>query len=166
MICRRVCWCRIGRRCRLAGSRCGSLGSAEAFEAACGGGEGGCHGGEFGVARAVVRGGFDVLGGAAKLEEPVLQVGEFGGGEDDGVIGQAAALDGGAAFVGALPAGLSAVLAGAADAAGVGQAAAAPAAVAGGAAGPDRAGGVAGGVAGPGSRVGHGGGCGVHGVRR
>lgn len=58
-----------------------------------------------------------------------MEVGEFGGGQDDGVFWQAAALDGGAAFVGALPAGLAAVLAGAADAAAFGQRPAAPAAV-------------------------------------
>jgi hypothetical protein len=49
------------------------------------------------------------------LEESVLEVGQFGGGEDDGVFWEAAALDCGAAFVGALAAGLGAVAAGAAD---------------------------------------------------
>lgn len=66
-------------------------------------------------ARAVVRGGRHVLGGAAKLEQPVLEVGEFRGGQDDGVLRQAAALYRGAAFVGALTAGLGAVPAGSAD---------------------------------------------------
>lgn len=85
---------------------------------------------QFGGGGAVVDGGDDVLGGAAQLEQAVLQVGEFGGGQDDGVFGQAAALDGGAAFVGALPARLGAVAAGAADFAVVGQSAPAPGAVA------------------------------------
>jgi hypothetical protein len=49
------------------------------------------------------------------LEEAVLEVGEFAGGEDDGVFGESAALDGGASFVGALPARLGAVAAGPAD---------------------------------------------------
>jgi hypothetical protein len=49
------------------------------------------------------------------LEQPVLQVGELGGGEDDGVFREAAALDRGASFVGALAAGLGAVSAGPAD---------------------------------------------------
>jgi hypothetical protein len=69
------------------------------------------------------------------LEQPVLQVGQFGGGEDDGVLWQSPALHGGAAFVGALAAWLRAVAAGAADFAVVGQASAAPGAVAGFAAG-------------------------------
>ena len=84
---------------------------------------------------AVVEGGDDVLGGAAQLEQPVLQVGQLPRREDDGVFGQSPALHGGAAFVGALPAWLRAVAAGPADAHGadgvVGQASAAPGAVAG-----------------------------------
>lgn len=75
---------------------------------------------EFGRGGSVVEGGDDVFGGAAELEEAVLEVGEFAGGEDDGVFGEAAALDGGAAFVGALAAGLGAVAAGSADLAVVG----------------------------------------------
>jgi hypothetical protein len=70
---------------------------------------------QFGGGGAVVDGGDDVFGGAAQLEEAVLEVGDFGGREDDGVFGEAAALDGGAAFVGALAAGLGAVAAGSAD---------------------------------------------------
>ena len=66
-------------------------------------------------ARAVVGGGGHVLGGAAELEQPVLQIGELGGGQDDGVFRQAAALDRGAAFVGALAARLGAVPAWPAD---------------------------------------------------
>jgi hypothetical protein len=73
-----------------------------------------CEFAEFGGCCSVVQGGDDVFGCAAELEEAVLEVGQFGGGEDDGVFGEAAALDGGAAFVGALPAGLGAVAAGAA----------------------------------------------------
>lgn len=112
---------------------------------------------------AVVGGGLDVLGGAAELEEPVLQVGDFGRGEDDGVFGEAAALDGGAAFVGALSARLAAVLAGSADSPAVGEVASAPAAVSCVAGGADE-GGVGGRVGG--RRVGHGCLCGVHGMRR
>jgi hypothetical protein len=84
----------------------------------------------FGVG-AVAGGGDDVFGGAAELEEAVLEGGDFGVGEDDGVFGEAAALEGGAAFVGALAAGLAAVAAAAADVAAFGEAAAAPAAVSG-----------------------------------
>jgi hypothetical protein len=48
------------------------------------------------------------------LEEAVLEVGQFGGGEDYGVFWEATAVDCGAAFVGALAAGLGAVAAGSA----------------------------------------------------
>lgn len=123
-------------------------------------GEGGGEFGEFAVGGAVVGGGLDVLGGAAELEQPVLEVGEFVGGQDHGVLGQSAALDGRASFVGALSAGLAAVAAGSSDPVGVRQWAAAPAAVpdvAGGAAGAGGIGGLAAGGAG------HGGRCGVHG---
>lgn len=80
---------------------------------------------------AVVEGGDDVFGGTAQLKQAVLEVGEFGGGQDDGVIGQAAALGGGAALVGALAARLGAVAAASACLGVVGQLPAAPAAVAG-----------------------------------
>jgi hypothetical protein len=86
---------------------------------------------EFGGGGAVVDCCDDVLGCAAELEEAVLEVGQFGGGQDYGVFGEAAALDGRAAFVGALAAGLGAVAARAADDfAVVGEGAAAPGAVA------------------------------------
>jgi hypothetical protein len=75
---------------------------------------------EFGGGGSVVDGCDDVFCCAAELEESVLEVGEFGGGEDDCVFGEAAALDCGAAFVGALSAGLGAVAAGATDFAVVG----------------------------------------------
>ena len=88
-------------------------------------------------ARAVVGRGRHVLGGAAELEQPVLQVGEFRGGQYHRVLGQPAALDGGSAFVGALSARLGAVAAGAADLAVLWQAKTAPAAVPDGGAGLD-----------------------------
>jgi hypothetical protein len=88
--------------------------SAEAFEVAGVGVEFACEFAEFGGGGAVVYCCDDVFGRAAELEEAVLEVGQFGGGEDYGVFGEAAALDGGAAFVGALAAGLGAVAAGSA----------------------------------------------------
>jgi hypothetical protein len=89
---------------------------------------------EFADVGAVVGGGDDVFGGAAELEQPVLEGGDLGVGEHDGVFGEAAALQCGAAFVGALAAGLAAVAAAAADVAAFGEAPSAPAAVPGGAA--------------------------------
>ena len=64
---------------------------------------------QFGGGGAIVGRGDDVFGGAAQLEEAVLEVGDLGVGEHDGVFWQAAALERGAAFVGALAAGLAAV---------------------------------------------------------
>ena len=84
---------------------------------------------EFGDSGSVRGGGDDVFGGAAELEEAVLEGGDLGVGEDDGVFGQAAALQGGAAFVGALAAGLPTVAASAAHISGFGEAPAAPATV-------------------------------------
>lgn len=84
---------------------------------------------EFGDGRAVVGRGDDVFGGAAELEEPVLQGGDLGVGEDDGVFRETAALEGGAAFVGSLAAGLSAVAAAPADVAALFEPSAAPSAV-------------------------------------
>jgi hypothetical protein len=103
--------------------------SAELFEVFGGSGdfEGQCA--EFADVGAVFGGGDDVFGGAAKLEEAVLEGGDFGVREDDGVFGESAALECGAAFVGALAAGLAAVAATAADVAAFGEAPSAPAAV-------------------------------------
>ena len=57
----------------------------------------------------VLHRGQDVFGGAAQLEQPVLQIGDFGRGEDHRVFGKTAALHRGSPFVGALPARLGAV---------------------------------------------------------
>lgn len=54
----------------------------------------------------VVGRGDHVLGRAAQPEQAILQVGELRGGQHDRVLGQSAALHGGAALVGPLPAGL------------------------------------------------------------
>ena len=58
---------------------------------------------------AVVRGRDDILGRAAKLEEPVEQGGDLGVGQHDGVFGQPCALHRRPPLVGALAAGLPAV---------------------------------------------------------
>jgi glycerophosphoryl diester phosphodiesterase len=84
---------------------------------------------QLGGSGSIVSCGDDVFGGTAELEEAVLQGGDFGVGEDDGVFGEAAALQGGAAFVGALAAGLPAVAAATSDVAAFGEAPAAPATV-------------------------------------
>lgn len=84
---------------------------------------------EFGRSRAVVGRGDDVFGGAAELEEPVLQGSDFGVGEHDGVFGQSAALEGGATLVGALATGLPAITAAPADVTALFEPPAAPSAV-------------------------------------
>lgn len=81
------------------------------------------------MSRTVVHCRDDVFGGAAQLEQPVLQVGEFDGGKHDGVLGQATSLYGGASLVGTLAAGLRAVLARPTLATAVRDAATAPGAV-------------------------------------
>ena len=103
--------------------------SAELFEVLGGAGdfEGQCA--QFAGVGAVFGGGDDVFSGAAELEEAVLEGGDFGVRQDDGVFGESAALECGAAFVGALAAGLAAVAPAAADVAAFGQAPSAPAAV-------------------------------------
>src|SRR6187399_2858770 len=87
------------------------------------------HVAEFVRVGAVLGGGDDVFGGASQLEEPVDQRGEFGAGQHDGVFGKAGALDGASSFVGALAAGLTAVLPPSADGRSLFQQTAAPAAV-------------------------------------
>src|SRR3954466_3562647 len=96
--------------------------SAELFEVLGGAGDFVGEAAQLARVGAVVGRGDDVFRGAAELEEPVLEGGDFGVGEDDGVFGQAAALECGAAFVGALAAGLAAVAAAAADVAAFGEA--------------------------------------------
>lgn len=84
---------------------------------------------EFGRGRVVVCRGDEVLCGAAELEEPVLQGRDLGVGENDGVFGQSAPLEGGAALVGALATGLPTVAAAPADVAALFEPPAAPSAV-------------------------------------
>ena len=107
----------------------GRLGSAELFEVLGGAGDFEGERAQFASVGAVFGGGDDVFGGAAELEEAVLEGGDFGVREHDGVFGESAALEGGAAFVGALAAGLTAVASAAADVAAFGEAPSAPAAV-------------------------------------
>lgn len=66
---------------------CRERGLSESFEVVGCVGEFGGEFAEFGGGGAVVEGGDDVFGGAAELVEAVLEVGEFGCGEDDGVFG-------------------------------------------------------------------------------
>ncbi len=107
----------------------GSCRSAELFEVLGRLGDFVGEAAEFGQGRSIVGRGDDVFGGAAELEEPVLQDGDLGVGEDDGVFGEAAALECGAAFVGSLATGLPTVTAAPADVTALFEPAAAPSAV-------------------------------------
>lgn len=78
--------------------------SAKSFEIAGSEREFECHPAQLLRPGAVVGGRDHVFGGTAQLKQPVLERGELGAGQHDGVLGQAASLDRGPAFVGSLTA--------------------------------------------------------------
>lgn len=121
-----------GRRPRAIGRTgrwTGSCRSAELFEVLGRLGDFARQVPEFGDGGAVVGRGDDVFRGAAELEEPVLEGGDLGVGEDDGVFREATALEGGPTFVSPLAARLPAVTAASTDVAALFEASAAPSAV-------------------------------------
>lgn len=85
-------------------------GSAQLFQVLRVFGEFVGHAAQLGGRRAIGGGCADILGGAAQLEQPILQRGDLARGQHDSIRRQTAALDGDSAFVGALPAWLTAVL--------------------------------------------------------